>query len=79
MRRAVRRVVLPLLVFAAVAVVALLLVLDRPAGFIPDEDQGMLLTSVTLPPGASQQRTEAVMNRFQQHAQRAATRSSTSW
>lgn len=33
-------------------------------GFIPDEDQGMLLASITLPDGASLQRTEDVSRKF---------------
>ncbi len=33
-------------------------------GFIPDEDQGMLLASITLPDGASLQRTEDVSIKF---------------
>ena len=35
-----------------------------PTGFIPDEDQGMLLTSITLPDGASLKRTEDVAIKF---------------
>ncbi len=33
-------------------------------GFIPDEDQGVLLASITLPDGASLSRTEEVSRRF---------------
>lgn len=33
-------------------------------GFIPDEDQGILLASITLPDGASLSRTEQVSRRF---------------
>ena len=33
-------------------------------GFIPDEDQGVLLASITLPDGASLQRTEDVSRKF---------------
>ena len=35
-----------------------------PTGFIPDEDQGTLLTSVTLPDGASLSRTKDVCIKF---------------
>ncbi len=35
-----------------------------PTGFIPDEDQGTLLTAVTLPDGASLSRTEDVVIKF---------------
>jgi len=35
-----------------------------PTGFIPDEDQGMLITAITLPDGASLNRTEDVVIKF---------------
>ncbi len=35
-----------------------------PTGFIPDEDQGMLLTSIVLPDGATIDRTEDVVMKF---------------
>ncbi|MBR6162601.1 efflux RND transporter permease subunit [bacterium] len=35
-----------------------------PTGFIPDEDQGFLISAVTLPDGASLNRTEDVMIKF---------------
>ena len=35
-----------------------------PTGFIPDEDQGMLITAITLPDGASLNRTEDVVVKF---------------
>ncbi len=35
-----------------------------PTGFIPDEDQGILLASITLPDGASLSRTDEVSSRF---------------
>ncbi len=34
-----------------------------PTGFIPDEDNGFVIVSVSLPPGASFDRTRAVMDR----------------
>ncbi|HYI43019.1 MAG TPA: efflux RND transporter permease subunit, partial [Sphingomicrobium sp.] len=34
-----------------------------PTGFIPDQDQGVLIGVVQLPPGASLERTSAVLNR----------------
>ena len=33
-------------------------------GFIPDEDQGVLIASITLPDGASLTRTEEVSRKF---------------
>ncbi len=36
-----------------------------PTGFLPEEDQGMLFIDVTLPEGASDERTERVMRKVQ--------------
>lgn len=49
-----------------IALVALTLVSFKiiPTGFIPDEDQGVLLASITLPDGASLSRTDEVSSRF---------------
>ncbi len=60
----IRRRRLSLAVFAAITVLAIALVWTRPGGFLPDEDQGYLLTFINLPAGASQQRTEAVVQKF---------------
>lgn len=57
----IRHWVLGLAFFALVIMVSAALVLSRPGGFIPAEDQGFLLISVSLPPGASLQRTQTVM------------------
>jgi multidrug efflux pump len=38
-----------------------------PNSFLPDEDQGILLTSVQLPPGATDQRTKAVLNQVRDY------------
>ncbi len=35
-----------------------------PTGFLPDEDQGMLLASILLPPGATFERSEEVMTKL---------------
>jgi HAE1 family hydrophobic/amphiphilic exporter-1 len=57
----VRRAVLTILIVAAVAVGAGLLGRALPAGFIPEEDQGINGVNVQLPPGASLERTAAVL------------------
>ncbi len=36
---------------------------DTPTGFIPDQDQGVLIGVVQLPPGSSLERTSEVLNR----------------
>jgi multidrug efflux pump len=38
-----------------------------PSSFLPDEDQGILLTSVQLPAGATQDRTLRVLEQVQRH------------
>jgi HAE1 family hydrophobic/amphiphilic exporter-1/multidrug efflux pump len=52
--------------FAALSLLALALVYLRPSGFMPEEDQGYLITLISLPLGASTQRTEAVADAFSQ-------------
>jgi hydrophobe/amphiphile efflux-1 (HAE1) family protein len=62
-RRAIRRSVLALAVFAVIAIAAFVLIERRPGGFIPEDDQGYILMVAQLPPGASFQRSEAVLER----------------
>ena len=38
-----------------------------PTSFLPDEDQGIMFTQMTLPQGASQQRSAEVMNSVEQY------------
>ena len=55
-----------LTIITYIAIVFLMLGLFKviPTGFIPDEDQGMLISVVTLPDGASLNRTEDVCLKF---------------
>jgi HAE1 family hydrophobic/amphiphilic exporter-1 len=57
----VRRSILTILVVGLVAVGAGIFGGALPAGFIPEEDQGILGINVTLPPGSSLERTSAVL------------------
>ncbi len=50
--------------YAAIMFLVLVLFKIIPTGFIPDEDQGVLLTAITLPDGASLVRTEEVVTKF---------------
>ncbi|MEZ4240458.1 MAG: efflux RND transporter permease subunit [Myxococcota bacterium] len=50
-----------LLVYGAVVTAMAVLYLRLPTSFLPVEDMGMLTTSVQLPPGASANRTDAVI------------------
>ena len=59
-RLAVDHRVVALGIFAAILAVDALLLRHVPGGFVPQEDQGYLIGSVTLPDGATLQRTQAV-------------------
>jgi HAE1 family hydrophobic/amphiphilic exporter-1 len=60
-RLLVRRAVITVLLVGVVVVGVLLLGRTLPAGFIPEEDQGLLGVNVQLPPAASIERTGAVL------------------
>ncbi|MBK7977610.1 MAG: multidrug efflux RND transporter permease subunit [Deltaproteobacteria bacterium] len=60
-RLLVRRSILTIGIVAAVAAGAGLFGKALPAGFIPDEDQGLFGVNVTLPPAASLERSSAVL------------------
>jgi HAE1 family hydrophobic/amphiphilic exporter-1 len=47
-----------------VALATGLMIKKAPTGFIPTEDQGFILYSINLPPGASLDRTQKVMDRI---------------
>jgi multidrug efflux pump len=49
-----------LLIYAGVIVVLVLLFIRLPTAFLPEEDQGLIITQITLPTGATQARTIAV-------------------
>src|SRR5262245_23619827 len=65
-RLLVRRAILTILIVAVVAVGAGLFGRALPAGFIPDEDQSLLGVNVQLPPGASLERTAAVLTQVEE-------------
>ncbi|MFL9711171.1 efflux RND transporter permease subunit [Methylobacillus pratensis] len=44
-----------------------LLLTKLPSGFLPDEDQGVMMIQVTLPPNSSAERTEAVLAQVREH------------
>lgn len=55
---------LTVIFYAALVALTLFCFKVIPTGFIPDEDQGVLLASITLPDGASLSRTEEIGLRF---------------
>jgi hydrophobe/amphiphile efflux-1 (HAE1) family protein len=59
--RLVRAVALVLVVYVGLIGVAAIEFSRTPAGFIPEQDQGYLITIVQLPPGATLARTEKVV------------------
>lgn len=62
-RRLVRGLTVVLVIYVALIGVAALEFSHTPTGFIPEQDQGYLITVVQLPPGASLDRTEKVVRR----------------
>ena len=56
-RRLVKFSTASLAALVAVAAVSYVVFLRTPSGFLPDEDKGFLITVVSLPPGASLNRT----------------------
>jgi HAE1 family hydrophobic/amphiphilic exporter-1 len=65
-RLLVRRAILTIVIIAAVAVGAGLFGGALPAGFIPEEDQGVFGVNVALPPAASLERTGKVLTEVEQ-------------
>jgi hydrophobic/amphiphilic exporter-1 (mainly G- bacteria), HAE1 family len=61
----VRRGILTIGIVAVVVVGAGLFARVIPAGFIPDEDQGIFGVAVQLPPGASLERTSSVLKKVE--------------
>jgi HAE1 family hydrophobic/amphiphilic exporter-1 len=62
----IRRAVVTVLVVGVVVVGVGLLGRALPAGFIPEEDQGLFGVNVQLPPAASLERTSAVLRRVEE-------------
>lgn len=54
-----------MLIYFAIAAVAALLYSRLPTSFLPQEDQGNIIVNVQLPPGATVQRTTAVMEQVE--------------
>lgn len=54
-------------IYVAIVVVLALLFTRLPGSFLPDEDQGVMFTQMTLPVGATKERSIAVMDRIEKH------------
>jgi hydrophobe/amphiphile efflux-1 (HAE1) family protein len=62
-RRLVRALSVVVVIYAGLIGAAAVEFSHEPTGFIPEQDQGYLITVLQLPPGSSLQRTEQVVNR----------------
>ncbi|MBE1159671.1 multidrug efflux RND transporter permease subunit [Dyella acidiphila] len=56
-----------MIVFALITALAGFLYTKLPTGFVPNEDQGFALAIVSLPPGATLERSEQVMKEVSDH------------
>ena len=63
-----RRLALALVLLLAVYLGAGSLLKTLPGGLVPDEDQGVVFATFNLPPGASLERTDAVLTRAEHFA-----------
>ncbi len=64
---AVRRPLRSLLIYLLVGGGIGWLFLHTPTGFLPDEDQGILITLIEAPTGATAERTEAVLRQIEEY------------
>jgi multidrug efflux pump len=55
------------LVYALLLAALAYLFLQVPTSFLPDEDQGIMFVQVTTPPGATVERTQAVLDRVREY------------
>jgi len=56
-----------LAVFVLIVAALGFLFVRMPTAYLPDEDQGVLMTMVQLPPGSTLEQTQAVMQKVQDH------------
>ena len=56
-----------LFIYALLALVMVFIFVRLPSSFLPDEDQGVLFTVVQTPVGATQERTQKVMEQVERH------------
>ena len=66
-RLLLRRLAVPILIFVALLAGTWHLFRQVPGGFIPSEDQGYVMCAVSLPEGASLERSDAMLKEVEQH------------
>lgn len=57
-----RKRIIPISILAAFGVIAVVLMKNTPTGFIPGEDQGIMMVDLTMPAGTSLERTNEVLS-----------------
>ncbi|MEI7632982.1 MAG: multidrug efflux RND transporter permease subunit [bacterium] len=66
-RLSIKAGIITMILFAALIAVTWKLFDNVPMGFVPDEDQGYVMTSIILPDGASLDRTDDVTKKVEQY------------
>ncbi|WP_020585263.1 efflux RND transporter permease subunit [Desulfobacter curvatus] len=66
-RYAATRAVRFLVVYALIIVGLIYIFKGIPTGFLPDEDQGMMMTIISAPPGATMERTQQSVNKVEDY------------
>ena len=56
-----------LVIYLVIGIAMIFLFLRLPTSYLPDEDQGILLNLIQLPPGATQERTIKVLDEVMRH------------
>jgi multidrug efflux pump len=61
-----RRLLRSLIIYAVIVAAAAWTYMKLPGSFLPEEDQGYLVTAIQLPPAATRERTQAVLESVEQ-------------
>lgn len=57
-----KKKIIPVSILAAFGIIAVVLMKNTPTGFIPNEDQGIIMVDLTMPAGTSLERTNEVLS-----------------
>ncbi|OGT03284.1 MAG: multidrug efflux RND transporter permease subunit [Gallionellales bacterium RIFCSPLOWO2_02_60_31] len=63
---ATRRLLRSLAIYAVIVVIAAWTYMKLPGSFLPEEDQGYIVTAIQLPPAATRERSQAVLESVEQ-------------
>jgi multidrug efflux pump len=62
----VRRLLRSLAIYAVIVAIAVWTYIKLPGSFLPEEDQGYIVTAIQLPPAATRERSQAVLEAVEQ-------------